>query len=65
MKQQQERERNVMVILLTGHTLEVTCDMDITGKQLFDLVSHHLALTENYFFAISYMKGNEWYQDCM
>uniref|UniRef100_A0A8D8XTC1 Tyrosine-protein phosphatase non-receptor type 13 n=1 Tax=Cacopsylla melanoneura TaxID=428564 RepID=A0A8D8XTC1_9HEMI len=43
-----QNQRKVMIILLNGHKLEVTCDASITAGQLFEVVVQNEYITENF-----------------
>ncbi|KAG8193986.1 hypothetical protein JTE90_013680 [Oedothorax gibbosus] len=60
-KDQQFHESSFTVIinLLTGEALDVECLPSVTGKQLYQAVSDHLKLREQYLFGLAYMHGNE------
>ncbi len=49
--------RHLRVILLNGQRLDVICEPNNTGKQLFDTVVSHLGLPEHFFFGITYIQG--------
>ena len=49
--------RHVIVVLLSGANLEITCSINNTGRQLYDCVVSHLAIPEMPYFGLVYLQG--------
>ena len=51
------QQRHVMVVLLTGQKLDVTCDVNSVGKDLMEVVNTQVGLHEHYYFGLSFLQG--------
>ncbi|KRX61013.1 FERM and PDZ domain-containing protein 2 [Trichinella sp. T9] len=55
------RDTNVLVILLNGRRVDVTCKTNCTALDIFEVVSRHTNLSERHFFGLTYLKDGEHY----
>ncbi|XP_013396442.1 tyrosine-protein phosphatase non-receptor type 13 [Lingula anatina] len=51
--------REILVILLDGHKVHLSCSPNTTGKALFDLIVTYINLPEYHFFGLTHVKDGE------
>ncbi|CAI4231836.1 unnamed protein product [Auanema sp. JU1783] len=52
-------QSEVLVELLNGQRVEVSCRTDVIARDIFSLVVQHMNINEHIFFGLSYKKDNE------
>ncbi|KAM6986294.1 tyrosine-protein phosphatase non-receptor type 13 [Aplochiton taeniatus] len=57
----EEVQRKVGVVLLSGQTLELSCDVKAVCKDVLDMVVAHVGLVEHHLFDLACLKDNEFF----
>lgn len=57
----EDNQRKMNTMLLSGQRLELTCDTGTVCKDVFDMVMAHTDLVEHHLFALATFKDNEYF----
>lgn len=49
--------RNVLVLLLNGQRVDITCSTQTRAGEVFETVAAHINLGESFLFGLTYLKG--------